>query len=178
MVSIQRRAIVAGVSILAAFFLVACGGGEEPPPKQAVTRKGPETPPDPRPRIERGDDGEIRYSGETNTGESFKAQLGGEVELPAAFPKDIPIFPDAVLFSAMETGGGTAIVSLDSEAQPPAIYDFYKQKLEGAAWRIENEAKLGGGRVVTATKGDRKVVLNIERTEKGSRFGFMVGPAG
>ena len=177
MVSIQRRAIATGVTVLAAFFLVACGG-DETPPKEAVTRKGPAPPPDPRPQIERGEDGEIRYAGETNTGESFRAQLGGDVELPEVFPKDIPIFPNAVLFSAMETGGGTAMVSLDSEAQPAAIYEFYKQKLEGAAWRIENELNVGGGRVLTALKGDRKVVLNIERTEKGSRFGFMVGPAG
>lgn len=177
MVSIQRRAIAASVTLLAACFLVACGG-EETPPKEAVTRSGPPPTPDPRPRIERGEDGEIRYTGETNAGESFKAQLGGDVELPEIFPKDIPIFPNAVLFSAMETGGGTAIVSLDSEAKPSAIYEFYKQKLAGTAWRIENELNVGGGRVLTVIQGDRKVVLNIERSEKGSRFGFMLGPAG
>jgi hypothetical protein len=177
MVSIQHWAITAGVAVLAAFFLVACGG-EETPPKETATRKGPAPPPDPRPQIERGEDGEIRYTGETSTGESFRAQLGGDVELPEVFPKDIPIFPNAVLFSAMETGGGTAIVSLDSETPPPAIYDFYKQKLEGAGWRIENDVNLGGGQVLTVIQGDRKVVLNIEPTETGSRFGFMVGPAG
>lgn len=181
MFSIHRWAIATAAMGFAACLVAGCGGKEESPkaatapaaapaPKKAIV-------PEKRPQIVRGDEGEIRYSGETESGESFEAQLGGKVTLPKSFPEDIPVYPNSVPFSSMETGGGTAIVSLDVEAKPSDVYSFYKEKLAAAGWKLQNELNIGGGRAVTAIKGDRKAVLNVESTEKGTRFGFMFGPA-
>jgi hypothetical protein len=180
MVSIHRWAIAAGITGFATCLLTACGGQEESSKdaarQRAVERARAALTPEPPLEIERGEKGEIRYSGETRAGESFEAQLGGDVVLPKSFPQDIPVYPNAVPFSAMEIGGGTSIVSLDSDAKPSEVYEFYKEKLAASGWKLENELTVGGGRVLTAVKGDRKAVLNIEGTEDGTRFGFMLGP--
>ena len=182
MISIQRWAIAAGAVGLTVL-LAACGGKEEvpgnadeAPSKAALEKARSELPPEQQPKIERGESGEIRYEGQTESGEKFAAQLGGDVTLPANFPKDLPLYPDAVPFAAMETGGGTTIVSLDSDKRAPEVYRFYKEQLPASGWKIENEVNVGGQRVLTTIKGDRKAVVQIESTEKGARIGFMLGP--
>jgi hypothetical protein len=176
MISIQRWAIAVGVIGFIALCFGACGGKEDEPGQSAVDRALAALPPEQQPKIEHGESGEIRYEGQTPTGEKYVAQLGGNVTLPSNFPEDLPLYPDAVPFSAMETGGGTTILSLDTDKQAPEVYGFYKEKLPASGWTIENELNVGGQRVLTAIKGDRKAVIQIESTEKGARIGFMLGP--
>jgi hypothetical protein len=175
MISIQRWAIAVGAIGFTALCFGACGGEEEAPEQAALEKALDALPPEQRPKVERGESGEIRYEGQTKTGEKFVAQLGGNVMLPANFPEDLPLYPNAVPFSAMETGG-TTILSLDSDKQAPEVYGFYKEQLPASGWTIENELNVGGQRVLTAIKGDRKAVVQIESTEKGARVGFVVSP--
>jgi hypothetical protein len=174
MMSIQRWAI----SLIAIAFIApcfgACGGKEDA--QTAVDKALSALPPEQRPKVERGESGEIRYEGQTRTGEKYVAQLGGKVAVPSNFPDDLPLYPDAVPFSAMETGGGTAILSLDTDKQAPVVYGFYKEQLPASGWEIESELNVGGQRVLTATKGDRKAVIQIESTTRGARIGFLLGP--
>jgi hypothetical protein len=176
MISIQRWAIALGATGLTALCFGACGGEEDASEQSALDKALSALPPEQRPKIERGESGEIRYEGQTQSGEKYVAQLGGNVTLPANFPGDLPLYPDAVPFSAMETGGGTTIVSLDSDKQAPEVYGFYKEQLPASGWAIENELNVGGQRVLTAVKGDRKVVVQIESTKKGARIGYQLGP--
>jgi len=178
MISIQRWAIALGAAGLAALCFGACGGKEDAPEQSAMDKALSALPPEQRPKIERGEKGEIRYEGQTQAGEKYVAQLGGNVTLPANLPEDLPLYPNAVPFSAMETGGGTTILSLDSDEQAPEVYGFYKEQLPASGWTIENELNVGGQRVLTATKGDRKAVIQIESTEKGTRIGFLLSPVG
>ena len=76
----------------------------------------------------------------------------------------------------METGGGTTILSLDTDKQAREVYGFYKMKLPPSGWTIENELNVGGQRVLTAIKDGRKAVIQIERTEKGARISFLLDP--
>ena len=87
------------------------------------------------------------------------------------------MYPNAVPFSAMETGDGTAIVSLDSKAAPVTVYEFYKEQLPASGWTLDSELNVGGGRILTALKGDQKAVIHIEATEEGTRIGFVLSPA-
>ena len=178
MISIQRWAIAVGAIVFIALCFGACGGEKDAPEKSALDKALSALPPEQRPKIERGEKGEIRYEGQTQAGEKYVAQLGGNVTLPSNFPEDIPLYPDAVPFSAMETGGGTTILSLDSDEQAPEVYGFYKEQLPASGWTIENELNVGGQRVLTAIKGDRKAVIQIESTDKGTRIGFLLSPAG
>lgn len=188
MISLRRSTIAAGLAWIAVLLLTACGGGDEPAKEtaadtakrdeldSAMERAMADIPPDQRPTIEQGEDGAFRYSGKTESGESFDAQLGGEVTLPESFPDDLPIYPESVPFSAMETGGGTAMVTVNSEDSEEAIYAYYQEKLPAAGWQIENEVNVGGGRVLNATKGDQRAVVHIQNVDDGTRVGFMVGP--
>jgi len=178
MISIQRRVIAAGAIGLAALFVGACGGEKETPNRSSLEKALDALPPEERPKIERGESGEIRYEGQTQSGERYVAQLGGHVTMPASFPADLPLYPGAVPFSAMETGGGTTIVSLDSEDQAPQVAGFYEDRLPASGWKIEDDLSLGGKRVLTASKGDLKVVVQIEGIEKGSRIAFLLSPRG
>ena len=176
MISIQRWAIAVGAIGLTALCFAACGGKEEAPEQSAMEKALDALPPEQRPKIEHGESGEIRYEGQTESGEKFVAQMGGNVTLPANFPEDVPLYPDAVPFSAMETGGGTTLLSLDTDKPAPKVYEFYKEKLPASGWKIDNELNVGGQRVLTAIKGDRKAVVQIESTEKGARIGFLLSP--
>lgn len=174
MISIQRWAIAAGATVLTALCLVACDDKEDAPAESALEKARPALPPAQRPEIVPGEKGEIRYEGQTQSGDEFKAQIGGEVTLPATFPEDFPLYPNAVPFSAMETGGGSTFVSLDSDAQPPDVYRFYKEKLPASGWTIESELNVAGQRVLTVTKGDLEVLVQIEGTETGARIAFVL----
>jgi hypothetical protein len=176
MISIQRWAIAAGITALTALCLAACDGKEEAPAESALEKARSALPPPQDPKTVEGESGEIRYEGRTESGEDFRAQIGGDVTLPPSFPEDLPMYPNSVPFSAMETGGGTTFLSLDSDAQPPVVYEFYKEKLPASDWEIESELNVAGRRVLTVIKGDRKAVVQIESTEKGTRVAFMLGP--
>lgn len=188
MIPLRRSTIVTGVTWIAVLFLTACGGGDESATESsmgsseqdklnaAMERAMADVPPDQRPTIEQGEDGAFRYSGKTESGEEFNAQLGGDITVPESFPKEIPMYPDSVAFSAMETGDGTAMVTINSEDTEASIYSYYQEKLPAAGWEIENEVNVGGGRVLNATKGDQRAVVHIQSVDDGTRVGFMVGP--
>ena len=176
MISIQHWAITLGAAALTTLCFGGCGDTEDAPDQAALDKALEALPQEQRPTVEHSESGEIRYEGQTGSGEKYVAQLGGNVMLPANFPEDLPLYPDAVPFAAMETGGGTTIVSLDSDKQAPEVYRFYKEQLPASGWKIENEVNVGGQRVLTTIKGDRKAVVQIESTEKGARIGFVLGP--
>jgi hypothetical protein len=175
MISKKRWVIAAGVTALAALGLAACDGKEEAPAESALEKARSALPPAQAPKVAEGESGEIRYEGRTQAGDEFKAQIGGDVTVPAGFPEDLPMYPDSVPFSAMETGSGTTFLSVDSDAQPPQVYEFYKEKLPASDWTIESELNVAGQRVLTVVKDDRKAVVQIESTEKGTRVAFMLG---
>lgn len=173
----KRRVAIAGLA--AGFFgvsIIGCGGSDDAaqPAAPATTATAP-APPAARPRPEPGK--EIRYSGETPKGTKFTAQLGGIVELPANLPEDLPLYPNAVPYSAMEAAD-TALVTIDSEDGAAEIYEFYLRKLPVSGWTIQNELNLGAQRVVTAVKDNRKVVFQIDKTERGTRIAIAVSPEG
>jgi hypothetical protein len=159
-------ALVIGFAIT----IAACGGDDEAP-KPATRPSKPEPPL----TVESSGEGEIRYSGETESGDEFKAQIGGDVSLPVDFGSDLPAYPGAVTQSAIETTGGTAIAALESDASADDIIDFYRDHLGGNGWSIESVDDLGRGTLLTATKGEHRVMVNAESMDQGARFTLSVG---
>lgn len=191
MTSKRNWALVVGLTCSAVFWLVACGGDDEVVPEAttapAVEETSParldsarekalsELGPEHRANFEEGEDGAIRYSGETEDGAPFVAQLGGDVDVPEGFFDDIPLYPDAVPFSMMEAGEGMTMVTVDSEDDASNIYEFYKTRLEESGWVLENDMNISGGRVMRALKNGQRAVLHIQNTDGGTRVGFMMG---
>jgi len=183
MTSLRRRAIAAGVTRLATCFLAACGDREEPSEPaaeaepSAIEKAASQLPPEGRVEVEHNDDGGIRYSGETEEGERYIAQLGGEVVVPKAFAEDLPLYPDSVPFSAMESGEDYSIIGLNTDAPASVVYEFYKEQLSAFGWSLDRDLNVGGGRVLMGFKDDRKAVIHIETTQEGTRISFVLGPA-
>jgi hypothetical protein len=169
--------VVAALVIGLALAVAACGGDDDTKAPEVEKEKPSATASKPaRPlTVDSSNEGEIRYSGETESGDKFKAQLGGEVSLPADFGSDLPAYPGSVPQSAIETTGGTAIAALESDASVDDIIDFYRDRLSGNGWSIEGVNDLGRSRLLTATKDGRRVMVNADRMDQGTRFSLSLG---
>jgi hypothetical protein len=195
MASIRYWVLVTGFICGAAFWLTACGGGDdatpeatpeatpaEPAPAPAASSRTDaarekalaELGPEHRGDFEGSKDGEIRYSGETEDGAPFTAQLGGDVVVPEGFFDEIPSYPEGVPFSMMEAGDGMSMVTLDSKDDASNIYEFYKAHLDESGWVLENDLTVAGGRIMRAIRGDRRAVLHIQGIDGGTRIGYML----
>jgi hypothetical protein len=66
--------------------------------------------------------------------------------LPAGFPEDFPLYPDATvvetLFDHQPAGSGYA-VSFDTDDAPSDVLDFYDRELAAAGWTVEDDADFG-----------------------------------
>jgi len=180
MMSIQRASIACLTLGLLVLCTSSCGGKEEP----AATREKPEaqstSQKEKAPEAAKsatGEQGEIRYSGETTDGNAFTAQIGGEVALPSSLPSDLPLYPNAVPYAALEVNE-TATVSFESWDPASDVYKFYSQKLPESGWNIDNEVDMGARKVISASKGGQEAELTIETTDDGSRISFIVQSAG
>jgi|GEM_PF-1993876 len=175
MVKFQFRVAVALILGLA-LAVSACGGDDKTAP-QAGERKPAAAPIKPEPPLnaEAGSEGEIRYSGETESGDAFKAQIGGDVSVPSDFGSDLPAYPGAVAQSAIETTGGTAIAAFESAASADDIIEFYRDRLTAEGWSVEGVNDLGRGKLLTATKDGRRAMVNTERMDQGTRFMLSLG---
>jgi hypothetical protein len=176
MVKVQSGAAAALV-IGCAFAVAACGSDDDNMTPKLEERKAAagQSKPERRLTLEPSGDGEIRYTGETESGDTFKAQIGGDVPLPSDFGSDLPAYPGAMIQSAIETTGGTAVAALESDASADDIIDFYRDRLSSNGWSIESANDLGRGRLLTATKDERQVMVNAEDMDRGARFTLSVG---
>jgi hypothetical protein len=163
-----------------ALAIAACGGDDDTKTPEIEKGKPPAATSKPaRPlTVDPSDEGEIRYSGETESGDEFKAQIGGDVSLPVDFGNDLPAYPGSVPQSAIETTGGVAIAALESDASAEEIIDFYRDRLNGNGWSIEGVSDLARGRLLTATKDGRRVMVNTENMDQGVRFTLSLGTEG
>ena len=160
------------------FTVAACGGDDDEKAPGLAEQKpaAAESKAQPPSAVEPDTEDEIRYTGETESGDTFKAQFGGDVSLPSEFGSDMPAYPGSVIHSAMETTSGTAIVALESDASAEEIIDFYRDQLSGNGWSIESVNNVGRGVYLDATKGKRRVVVNAETLDRGTRLTLSIGP--
>jgi hypothetical protein len=83
------------------------------------------------------------------------------VELPPGFPKDLPIYPKAVVQMANSSGPNDTMVGTMVAATPNDALIFYQKELPQQGWKIENNMKAGEGYMVTITKGPRSGMIMI-----------------
>ncbi|MBW2665328.1 MAG: hypothetical protein JRE13_03480 [Deltaproteobacteria bacterium] len=159
------------------FVVAACGGDDDEKAPKLEEPKPAALPSKPEPplTVEPSSEGEIRYSGETASGGAFTAQMGGDVSLPSNFGSDLPSYPGAVVQSAIETTGGMSVAALESDASASDIIDFYRDQLSSNGWSVEAVNDLGRAKLLAATKGERRVMINAENMDQGTRFTLSVG---
>jgi hypothetical protein len=98
---------------------------------------------------------------ETEGGRGFQAELGERVKLPADFPRDIPVYPGATPQMAIARPREGMVLNLRSQDSRQEVYEFYASELASEGWEIGTEMDLGGQRMLTAVKGERRALLTI-----------------
>jgi len=156
----MRFAIVAATLLalpLAAF--VACGSDET-----IETDQGTVT-------VDHDDDTMTVTGGGEN---KFEMKTGKKVELPADFPDDVPVFPDATLVTSVSAPDGI-MLSSESTAKPDDVLAFYKKELGSEGWTTEAEMNMGGQRMISLSKGDRQVTITASSDEGQTQISLTVG---
>ena len=87
--------------------------------------------------------------------------LGAELELPQAFPNDIPRYPGAVEIGAVSAAGQGALATFRSSDSPEEIRAFYRHQLTQTGWRVDRETDFAGEHVLSTSKGNRTVSVAI-----------------
>lgn len=133
--------LFSGMSV--ALLLSACGGG---------------TPANSAPKVQMHTDGTTTVTTDEGT-----MRTGGE--LPATWPSDAPVYPDAtVAFSASTnptTGKAGFGLMLTTAASTDDVAAFYKKELAGNGWTIAATMENAGTTVISATKDTRAMGLSI-----------------
>jgi hypothetical protein len=110
-------------------------------------------------------------------GKTFQASIGDEVEVPADFPKDVPIFPGSTPMASMSSPDEGMIVTFKSSDEQQAIFDFYQSSLVEGGWKIlEDSAHTSSQFSFDATKDSRKVSVVVAGTQGDSRVSVIVTP--
>jgi hypothetical protein len=170
----------------AALLMIGCGGEEsapepEPEAQETIVRPVPQDPADvapPNEIVEKMDpDGKGMHLTATNpSGKKFEASIGDEVDIPAAFPEDVPIFPGSTPMASMSSADEGMIVTFKSGDEQQAIFDFYKDSLAEAGWEVLDDPMFGSKLSFDATKDSRKVSIIVAGTKGDSRVSVIVTP--
>jgi len=97
----------------------------------------------------------------TPDGQVFEAEYGGESQLPTDFPGDVPIYAAAHPMSSMSSAGHGTIVNLRTSDPEEQVFDWYKEQMSAAGWKIESEASGRGRSLLGLRKGNRVASLVI-----------------
>lgn len=154
--------LILGLVTLVALLGVACGEETaEEAIERAAEREGLEADVDIQ-------DEEVAISGETEEGEEFEFQSGGD--LPEGFPGDFPVFPDARLvggFRGLEGGEESFLVTWETDADVEEVADFYEDGLAESGWQVVNSGTF-------STDGETTAFLEIQGEDSATTGGVTI----
>ena len=143
--------------------LVACGGESEPAnPAPEVTTSAATRPPVERPNVPSA----------ATSGMSSEAELRGAGELPSGFPKDFPSYPGATATQSMAVPGAPMLVTFTASNAKEEVYDFYRDRLAGQGWEIQEESKDSSH--LAATKAGRRATLRLRSQGSKTMYGVTI----
>ena len=89
--------------------------------------------------------------------------------LPANFPTDMPMYPDAQPKTSMMVQG-EGLVVLDSSAQATDVLAHYREQLPAQGWIVDSVKEAAGGSKATvkAHKDMRSATISINQAQGGS----------
>lgn len=104
-------------------------------------------------------------SGETI---SLKASASG-MELPADFPKDIPLYPKRVVQSVNQMGKDR-MIGIQATGTVAEVVAFYGTELKNQGWEFAPATPMGEGAMIIANKGPRTAMFMIAKTDDKRTF--------
>jgi hypothetical protein len=89
--------------------------------------------------------------------------------LPAGFPTDMPMYPDAKPKTSMMVSG-EGLVVLDSPAQATDVLAHYREQLPAQGWTVDSVKEVAGGGKATlkAHKDMRSATISINQGQGGA----------
>lgn len=92
--------------------------------------------------------------------------MGGAVDVPAGFPKDVPIYPNAKVLSSA-TAGDMFHILLESQDPAEKIAGTYKERMKAEGWKETTAVNIGSTVTIAYEKDKRNATVAVSQTEKG-----------
>lgn len=89
-----------------------------------------------------------------------------QVDFPKALKDLVPLYPNAKVVTAMETGDGSHAV-LEASGTAKEIVSFYKKALEGKGWSMEVEMHQKSNSMMSFKKGKQVLSVMADASGKG-----------
>lgn len=99
----------------------------------------------------------------TLEGEGGKSSVSTSKELPAGFPKDVPVYqPSTIKFSASLTKGSYN-VTFSTNDNTADVVKYYEKELSNNGWQLKEDGQVSFGTVTTSTytKGKSDLVVVV-----------------
>jgi hypothetical protein len=92
-----------------------------------------------------------------------KMAMGEDLEIPASFPKDVPIYAGAKAKAIVmaESGDKNATISLATPDAPKAVADWYDKKLKDGGWTQTSAYSANGSFLFVFEKDTAKIAVTV-----------------
>jgi hypothetical protein len=105
------------------------------------------------------DAGSMTFTGKN--GEKMALNTNGG-KMPDDYPKDVPVYEGTkVILTQSASEKHMHQLVLESADPVDKIADYYKKGLDGNGWKIDGTMNMGGMNMVTASKENRQVIVQI-----------------
>lgn len=93
------------------------------------------------------------------------ASVGEGAEVPADFPKDVPVYEGTVLGAFSNDDSWT--LQIETADDPQKVIAFYVKELDKEDWVKESQADMGDGGMYSAKKGETRTVTIVAGQSSG-----------
>jgi hypothetical protein len=114
---------------------------------------------------------EVTIQGKDGT--KVQVSEGGNLALPDAFPKDVPVYPGANITANVTVQDGMQVVFKTADSAGK-VATFYNDKLKSGGFEIEATMNTEQGSMVTGKKGNRTVLVTTARDSDGTTITLMI----
>lgn len=91
---------------------------------------------------------------------------GGNVQVPASFPKDVPVYPNTQVLNSM-TAGDVVHLTLISKESMEKIAASYKEQMKQQGWKESASFTMGTTVTMAYDKDTRQATVAISKMDKG-----------
>jgi len=113
-------------------------------------------------------------------GQDGKANFSSKAELPAEWPKDIPVYPGATVITSYAVKGDDQVVSVHFQTTDSAekVVNYYKDNLAAQSWvPVDESGFFPIGTFGAAKKTDRKLSVIVIEDKKADSPSALINIA-
>lgn len=108
----------------------------------------------------------------------LSSQSGTNVSLPEGFPEDVPVYPQANLYSASQMPGLGFMVQGRSSEAVDKVSAFYKSEMTGRGWTEDGSQQTPAMHMAQYKKGERTASVTLLPDGDGTTIQLTVMASG